>query len=202
MDNIKILNLVWIFVISVFLIVTVIAAVDASDSTNKPGVIEINISPIKDVYYTGDEININFVLEPNKNGCFAMLTLTKINGTQNVLFQHQRGCKSCGSAKSPLTSKISKSINKKFDEPGIYDIEALMEDAETYKSDFKNIKIIVKDREVEKVMVKEEDIADNENTQIPIVIEVFTRDGCPICYHVDEGAKKLANEYTKKTKTA
>ncbi|PKP55415.1 MAG: hypothetical protein CVT89_08530 [Candidatus Altiarchaeales archaeon HGW-Altiarchaeales-2] len=40
------------------------------------------------------------------------------------------------------------------------------------------------------------------NNKIPIVIEVFTRDGCPICYHVDEGAKKLADEYNEKNKNS
>ena len=207
--NFKILKLMGILA-GVFLIATAIAAVNAGSNTNNAGVIEINISPIKDVYYAGDEITINFTLTPNKNGCFVTLIFTKINGSIETLFQHETGCKSCGLAKPPLTSKTAKQIKKKFDEAGIYEIQGMITDAGTYQMDYKTIKIIVKDVKAQRAEIEkskdeketESENIDENNTRIPIVIEVFTRDGCPICEHVDEAAKKLANEYNEKNKNS
>jgi len=238
MVYVKILNNMWIFAISVFLIVAVAGAADAGDNTNNLGVIEIDISPVKDVYYADDEINVNFIVTPNKNGCFVTLLLTKINGTIETLFRHETGCKSCGLSKPPLREKMTNKIKKKFDEPGIYEIQGMITDACTYQMDYKTIKIIVKDAKdkndnaekhivkdakdkndnIEKHIVKdakdkndniekhkketESENTDENNTLIPVVIEVFTNDDCSICYHVDKGAKKLADEYNKRTKNS
>ncbi len=249
-QNLKIFKLIVIFA-GIFLIIATMAAVNASSNTNNVGIIDLNISPVKDVYYVGDEITINFVLTPNKNGCFATLIFTKINGSVDTLFYHETGCKSCGLAKPPLTSKTTTQKKKKFDEPGIYEIEGTIKDAGTYESEFKKIKIVVKDKVVKDDVVKDKVVkddvvngdivkddvvngdivkdeivkddvvngdvvkddvvkdvdknitnADESNEQIPIVIEVFTHYGCPICKHVDEGAKKLLEEHNKRTKNS
>ncbi len=209
-QNLKILKLMGIFA-GIFLIATAMAAVNASSNTNNAGIIDLNISPVKDVYYVGDEITINFVLTPNKNGCFATLIFTKINGSVDTLFQHETGCKSCGLAKPPLTSKTTTQKKKKFDGPGIYEIEGMVEDARTYENEFKKIKIIVKDKVVKDDVVNDKVVKDGDNyitdtdennSRIPIVMEVFTHYGCQICEHVDEGAKKLLDEYNERTKNS
>ncbi len=171
-------------------------------------------------------------------------------GSVDTLFYHETGCKSCGLAKPPLTSKTTMQKKKKFDEPGICEIEGTIKDAGTYESEFKKIKIVVKDKVVKDDVVKDKVVKDDvvngdivkddvvngdivkdeivkddvingdvikdeivkdvdkniintdeSNEQIPIVIEVFTHYGCPICEHVDEGVKKLLDEYKKRTKT-
>ncbi|CEG11453.1 exported hypothetical protein [groundwater metagenome] len=209
-QNLKILKLIGIFA-GIFLIAAAMAAVNASSNTNNTEIIDLNISPVKDVYYVGDEITINFVLTPNKNGCFGTLIFTKINSSVDTLFHHETGCKSCGLAKQPLTSKTTAQKKKKFDESGIYEIEGMIKDAGTYESEFKKMKIIVKDKVVKDDVVKDKVVKDDDNyisdtdennSQIPIVMEVFTHYGCPICEHVDEGAKKLSDEYNKRTKNS
>lgn len=209
--NLKIskLKLQGIFV-SVFLIAVALAAANANVNTNvntngntNVGVIEISISPVKDVYYVDDEITIKFSVTPNKNGCFATLVFTKINGSIDTLFQHEGGCMACGLVKPPLTSKTSSNIKKKFYEPGIYEVQGIITDASTYEKDYRTIKIIVneKNKYVENKSTDEKNM-DGYTTNVPIVIELFTRDGCPICYHVDEGVNKLANEYNERVKNS
>ncbi|MDI6730367.1 MAG: hypothetical protein QMD06_02350, partial [Candidatus Altarchaeum sp.] len=74
---------------------------------------------------------------------------------------------------------------------------------------FKKIKIIVKDNVVKDDVVKYNVVKDDDNyitdidennNQIPIVMKIFTNYGCSICKHVDEGIKKLLDEYNKRTK--
>ncbi len=192
---------------AVFLIVAVAGLIGFVNGAEDTGNIEISIYPEKDVYYVNDEISINFTILPDKNGCYCTVNFQKINGSLETLFMHETGCKSCGTYKPPLKEKITRQIKKKFSETGIYEIEGIIRDAETYKSVDKKIQIFVKD--VEKNDKKENDTErkkdndrDKNDSYFPYVIEVFTRDGCPICYHVDEAVEKLANEYNKKNKNS
>jgi len=195
----------------VFLIVAVAGLIEFVNGENSEdtGNIEISIYPEKDVYYVNDEISINFTILPDKNGCYCTVNFQKINGSLETLFMHETGCKSCGLSKPPLTSKTPKHVKKNLTEAGIYEIEGIIRDAETSKSVDKKIQIIVKDVEgkenkkdndSEKI---EKDNDWNENdTYVPFVIEAFNRNGCPICFHVDEAVKKLANKYNEKNKNS
>lgn len=124
------------------------------------GAESIVISVDKTECFVFDEVNINVTIIPGSGGSYAYVSLVRINGSQETLFSHQKGCRTCGTYKPPLTSKILKEFKKNFTEPGVYEVWGEVTNANSYERNFTKVFILVKEK---KVNLNTSNTSDNSN---------------------------------------
>jgi len=106
----------------------------------------INISVDKSECFVFEEVNINVSIIPNPNGGYVYISLAQVNGSDELLFSQQPGCRACGAFKPPLTSETLKKFKKNFTYPGVYKVWGEISDANTYKRNLSEVTILVKEK--------------------------------------------------------